>query len=245
MDSSRHEPAASVQGDSAFPPSPDLVASSPAMRAFHRMLARAAQWDVPVLLLGESGAGKKTHARALHAMSARAAHSFVHVDCLAHADDLEARADTARGGVLFLDEVAGLPAAGQAAALKVLDDSFAGADQDAVRVVASSARDLGTSVKDGCFRGDLFYRLSVVELRIPPLRERPEDILPIARAFLAGVARRMNHPAPALSPELERALLAYAWPGNVTELMSVLERLAILTPGPLLSANGLPERIRG
>jgi DNA-binding NtrC family response regulator len=158
--------------------------------------------------------------------------------------DLDAAGEQARGGVLFLDEVAGLSSSAQTTALKLLDDAPPGASAD-VRIVASSAHDLAAGVAAGRFRADLFYRLSVLELRVPPLRERREDILPLARAALARIAARLDRPVPALSHRLERLLAGYAWPGNLTELTSSMERLMILTPpGQEPSSDALPERLR-
>ena len=215
------------------------------MRAFRRMLEEAARSDVPVLLVGEPGTGKKTYAGALHAASPRAGRRFVRVDCAAGVADLRPHAAAALGGTLFLDEVAELSSAAQAAALKLLDEAASNPERPEVRIVASSARDLPAALARGSFRRDLFYRLAVVELRIPPLRERGEDVLPMARARLAELAARARRPLPELTPEVEHLLVSYRWPGNVTELESVLERMVLLSPGPVLSADALPPRLRG
>jgi NtrC-family two-component system response regulator AlgB len=209
------------------------------MRAFARMLEHAAQHDVNVLLLGESGTGKTTLAPALHAMSPRAARSFVRVDCPAVAGDLPTQARAARRGTLFLDEVAELSPAAQAAALQLLQDSR----PLPLRLVASSRHDLQAEVSAGRFRNDLFYRLDVLEIRIPPLRERTEDILPMARSFVASLARGQGRSPPELSPELERALLRHSWPGNIQELLGVLQRMLILSNGARLDVGALPDRI--
>jgi DNA-binding NtrC family response regulator len=220
-----------------------LEGASPAMRAFGRLLAQAARHDVPVLLVGETGAGKTTFARALHAMSPRAELPFVRVDCPAATGDLSVHADAARTGTLFLDEVAELSPSAQASALKLLQGRSHAPPPLAIRVVASTRHDLDVETRTGRLRKDLFYRLCVCEIRIPPLRERAEDILPLARTFVASLASKEGRPPPELSPELERALVAYSWPGNVSELMSVLERLVILAPGSSLDVSALPERI--
>jgi NtrC-family two-component system response regulator AlgB len=210
------------------------------MQAFARLLASAAQHDVNVLLLGEGGTGKTTLAPAIHALSPRAARPFVRVDCpSAAAGDLPAKARAARRGTLFLDEVAELSPAAQAAALRLLQDSR----PLPLRLVASSRHDLRAEMAVGRFRTDLFYRLDVLEIRIPPLRERAEDILPMARSFVASLAREEGRSPPELSPELERALLRYSWPGNVQELHGVLQRMLILSSGARLDVGALPDRI--
>lgn len=212
--------------------------ASPAMQTFGRLLARAARTTVPVLLVGERGTGKTTFARALHEMSPRKSRRFVRVDCPAATNDLSLAANAGRRGTLFLDEVAELSHAVQATALRLLQDSH----RLSVRLLASTCHDLDTEMAAGRFRKDLFYRLDILEIRIPPLRERAADILPIARAFVAALAGNEKRQTPKLSPDLEQALLRYPWPGNVQELLSVLQRLFILSPGPVLDTGLLPER---
>jgi DNA-binding NtrC family response regulator len=218
--------------------------ASPPMRSFGRTLVHAARHDAPVMLVGESGTGKTTFGRTLHALSSRAMRPFVRVDCRAACGDLPARAEEASTGTLFLDEVTDLSQAAQGAALRLLNDSFHEPAPRDLRIVASARHDLEVPIAEGRFRRDLFYRLAVLEIRIPPLRERPADILPIARAFVARLASTSGRPTPELSPALERALVAYSWPGNVGELWSVLERVVILTPGSSLGPTALPERMR-
>jgi len=218
-----------------------FAAVSPAMQSFARLLADAAQHPVPVLLIGEAGTGKSTFARALHAVSSRAARPFVTVDCTTVVEDLSIPARNAHRGTLFLHEVAELPLAVQATALKLLQDSH----PLRVRLVASTRHDLDAEMAAGRFRKDLFYRLDVLELTVPPLRERREDVVPMARAFAASIARREGRSPPELSPALERALLRYSWPGNVNELRSTLQRLLILSPGSSLDVSALPDRIPG
>jgi DNA-binding NtrC family response regulator len=226
-------------GDGSLPSEDAFEASASAsMRAFGRLLADAARHSVPVLLFGERGTGKTTFARALHAMSSRSARPFVRVDCPA-ANDLSTEALAAREGTLFLDEVAGLSPALQAAALRFVEDVL----RLPFRLVASTCHDLDAEMAAGRFRRDLFYRLDVLEIRIPPLRQRAEDILPIARAFVASLAPG-GQPPPQLSPAVERALLAYAWPGNVQELLGVLQRMLILSTGCALDIGAMPDRIR-
>jgi DNA-binding NtrC family response regulator len=227
-------------GDS-IPSHAAFEAASPAMHSFGRLLAHAARHSVPVLLVGERGTGKTTFARALHAMSPRAARPFVRVDCPSATGDLSAEARAAQAGTLFLDEVAELSPAVQTAALRLLREPRA----LPLGLIASTRHDLEAEIAAARFRKDLFYRLDVFEIRIPPLRERVEDILPIARAAVASLARGEGRPAPELSPALERALLRYSWPGNVQELLGVLQRMLILSPGISLDLAMLPERISG
>jgi DNA-binding NtrC family response regulator len=209
------------------------------MRAFRRLLANAARHDVNVLLLGESGTGKTTIAPAIHQMSARAGGPFVRVDCLAAPGDFSAQARAARRGTLFLDEVGELSPAGQASALRLLQD----ARPLPFRLIASTSHEPDAEMSAGRFRRDLFYRLDVMEIRVPPLRERVEDILPLARAFLASRARSEGRPPPSLSPGLEDALRRHSWPGNVQELLGVLQRMLILSTEGHLDVGALPERI--
>jgi len=227
----------------AEPPDAMPATAAPAMRRFLAMLGEVARHDAPVLLLGESGTGKTALARALHARSARASAPFVRVDCAAGAGDLAGQAQAARLGTLFLDEVTGLSPGAQITALRLLQDALR-PPQPSARFIASGHLQLEGEIAAGRFRRDLFYRLAVVELRIPPLRDRAEDILPTARAFLAARARATAQPAPHLPPDLERALAAYPWPGNLTELFSVLEHMAILARGRTLDLAALPERMR-
>jgi DNA-binding NtrC family response regulator len=232
------DPPTALLCEDSVPSKDAFEVASPVMRALGHLLASAAQHSVPVLLLGERGTGKTTFARALHAMSSRKSRPFVRVDCPA-ATDLSAEARAARKGTLFLDEVAGLSLPLQAAALRFVEDVL----PLPFRLVASTCHDLEAEMTAARFRKDLFYRLNVLEIRIPPLRERADDILPIARAFVATIARADGRPPPQLSPELERALIAYSWPGNVQELLGVLQRMLILSTGGFLDVGVLPDRI--
>lgn len=221
------------------PPSALFDTGSPPMRAFGRMLTDAARHDAPVLLVGEGGTGKTTFASLLHALSPRAVQPFVRIDCSA-AFDPSACAAAASKGTLFLDDVTRLPYALQGAALELLNEL----PRRDIRVVASAADDLDVRLANDLLRRDLFYRLSVLEIRIPPLRDRPTDILPLARSLVADLARKLGRTVPELSPPVERALVAYAWPGNVAELLGVIERMLILAPGSMVDATALPERMK-
>jgi transcriptional regulator with GAF, ATPase, and Fis domain len=225
----------------------------------------AAPVDTSVLLIGESGTGKEEAARLLHRLSARAAGPFVSVNCAAipmelfeseffghrrgaftgATSDREGRFQVADGGTLFLDEVDSLPALGQAKILRVLEDgSFERVGESRpttvdVRLVCASNADLFGEVAAGKFRSDLFYRINVMTIRTPPLRERREDVRPLAEAFLAELATRFGRPARAFAPETLAAFEEYDWPGNVRELRNVVERAVLLERGELVGPQGL------
>jgi len=208
-------------------------------------------------------------ARELHRQSPRADRPFVAVNCAAIPEalleselfghvrgaftgavsDHAGLFDQAAGGTLFLDEIGELPVSLQAKLLRVLQDGEVRRVGDKkshrvdTRVVAATARDLEAAVKSGEFREDLYYRLHVVGIRLPPLAERPEDIAPLIRELLAGHAARLGTGAPVLEPEALRALLDYDWPGNVRELANALERAAVLAPGGRIRRSDLPPRI--
>jgi two-component system, NtrC family, response regulator AlgB len=250
-------------------PDATLETASPAMRAAVEMVGRVAPTDAAVLLRGENGTGKGVLARALHVQSARRAQPFVVVNCPTLSEELLAselfghargaftgavkdqpgRVEAAEGGTLFLDEVGEIPLPLQAKLLRFLQDrEFERVGENRtrradVRIVAATNRDLEADVKAGRFREDLFYRLSVIEIRVPPLRERREDVLPLARRFLDFFARSAKRPVPELSRTAEQLLTAHDWPGNVRELRNVIERAAILWPGRMLEPEAFPERM--
>jgi two-component system response regulator FlrC len=239
------------------PGAPEPIAVAPAMRAVLEQLDKVASTAATVLLLGESGTGKEVAARALHHRSPRGEAPFVAVNCAAVSPQLiesemfghekgaftgasdrrVGRFELADGGTLFLDEVAELPAELQAKLLRVLQErSFErlGGNRTIsvdVRLVAATNRDLEREMREGRFREDLYHRLAVFPIRLPPLRERPEDIVPLARHILERLGSDLGRPALGLSPEAERRLLRHDWPGNVRELGNALERAAILAPG--------------
>jgi NtrC-family two-component system response regulator AlgB len=242
---------------------------SPCMRAAFELADRAAHADAPILLRGENGTGKSILARYIHARSRRAGKPYVTVNCptlseellaselFGHAQgaftgavrDQHGRVEAAEGGTLLLDEIGEITPALQAKLLRFVQDKefervgeTRTRDAD-VRVLAATNRDLDADVAAGRFREDLLFRLNVIEIAVPPLRERADDILPMARRFLGGFARAANQPPPALAPATEQALLAYAWPGNIRELRNAMERAVILFPDRTVVPEALPERI--
>ncbi len=246
-----------------------LDTASPRMQAALEVIGRAAAHDVSVLLRGENGTGKGVLARLLHSRSPRGERPFVVVNCptlseellaselFGHArgaftgavKDQEGRVEAAEGGTVFLDEIGEISPALQAKLLRFLQEKkFERIGENRtrsadVRIVAATNRDLEAEVKASRFREDLLYRLNVVEITVPALRERTEDILPLARRFVAFFARQARRPPPDLSPAAEKVLAAYAWPGNVRELRNAIERALILTPGQVLEPESFPERI--
>lgn len=250
-------------------PEADLTTESAPMRAVMEIITRAATADAPVFLRGESGTGKGVLARALHAQSPRRHHPFVVVNCPTLSEELLAselfghargaftgavcdqagRVEAAQGGTLFLDEIGEISPGVQAKLLRFLQEKqyerlgetkTRGAD---VRIVAATNRDIERDVAGGRFREDLLYRLNVIEMTIPPLRARPEDLLRLANRFLAFFARSARRPTPDLSPAAVEALRGYAWPGNIRELRNAIERAVILWPARIIEPAAFPERI--
>ncbi len=242
-----------------------IVGESRAWKEVLREAAQVAATDTTVLLLGESGTGKEVLARYIHGASPRADGPYVALNCAALPDQLleselfghEKGAFTGAGlakpgqieraarGVLFLDEVAEMSLNAQAKLLRVLQEKEfqrLGGTRDLtanVRVVAATNRDLRAAVEDRSFREDLYYRLHVFEIRLPPLRDRREDILPLAEEFLAEISRAFGRPPAGISRDARERLLEYHWPGNVRELHNTLERAAILCDGGLINAEHL------
>jgi NtrC-family two-component system response regulator AlgB len=246
-----------------------LETASPRMQAALEVIERSAAHDVAVLIRGENGTGKGILARLLHAHSPRRDHPFVVVNCptlseellaselFGHArgaftgavKDQEGRVEAAEGGTVFLDEIGEISPSLQSKLLRFLQEKrFERVGETRtraanVRIVAATNRDLQAEVEAGRFREDLLYRLNVVEVTVPPLRERPADILPLAHRFISFFARQAARQPPELSPAAERVLLAYRWPGNVRELRNAIERALILAPGQVLEPESFPERI--
>jgi DNA-binding NtrC family response regulator len=244
------------------------IGQSPAWTAVMKLVQAAAASDSTVLLRGESGTGKELLAKLIHRLSPRASGPCVRVNCAAipmemweseffghrrgaltgATADREGRFRLADGGTLFMDEVGATPLPAQAKILRVLQDGEFERPGDQqptrvdVRIVAASHRDLDSEVAAGRFREDLYYRINVIDIELPPLRDRREDIPLLAQSFVAEIASRYRHPAPQLGREVQEELMAYSWPGNVRELQNVLERALILNPGEELTLPDLPHK---
>ena len=248
-----------------------LVGDAPAFRAVLETLRQAAPTSATVLLVGESGTGKELAARLVHDLSPRATRPFVPINCAAIPEGLleselfghekgaftgasarkEGRFERANGGTLLLDEVGEMSPAIQVKLLRFLQDGVlervggTEALRVDVRVVAATNKDLAAEARAGRFREDLFYRLDVVSVRLPPLRERREDILSLASFFLRRTAERLPKQVSGFTPAAAAALENYPWPGNVRELQHAVERAVILGRGEVLDVPDLPEAIRG
>jgi DNA-binding NtrC family response regulator len=226
---------------------PVLIGESPVLRRLLNAARVVAATDVNVLLLGESGSGKEILARSLHRWSPRATGGFVTLNCagLDETPGTPAICERGRGyGTLFLDEVAELTPRGQAGLLRCLEDLEQGRNSPALRVIAATAQDLAALVEQGSFRRDLYHRLCVVPLELPPLRERPSDIPLLLDHFIGAAAREHGLAAPQLRASAVRLLKRYAWPGNLRELRNICERLVILLPGSAVTPSNLPAEIR-
>ncbi len=243
-----------------------IIGRSRSWREVLDLVSRVAPTETTVLLTGESGTGKEVVARAIHTASPRSARPFLAINCAALPEQLleselfgyergaftgalQSRAgkiEQAAGGVLFLDEVAEMSPSVQAKFLRVLQErefqrlGGSRVQKADVRVIAATNRDIAGALASGQFREDLYYRLKVFEISLPPLRDRREDILPLAEAFVEDIGRSVGRPCAGISKEARDALLTYAWPGNVRELRNAIERAIILCDGALISAEHLP-----
>lgn len=250
-------------------PETDLESDSPKLRAVFAVAEKASTSDAPLLLRGESGTGKSVLARWIHSMSPRNHQPFVVVNCPTLSEELltselfghargaftgavrdqPGRVEAAEGGTLFLDEIGDISPSLQAKLLRFLEEKeFERLGENKtrhanVRTVAATNRDLEEQVRKGLFREDLFYRLNVIDLQLPPLRERREDILRLARRFLVFFAKSARRQTPALSKAAEESLTAYSWPGNVRELRNTIERAVILWPAKIIEPEAFPAHI--
>jgi two-component system response regulator PilR (NtrC family) len=248
----------------------EILGSAPAIDEVRAMVEKVATARTTVLIAGESGTGKEVVARAIH-VRAGAAQPFVAINCGAIPEGLieselfghergsftgavSAKAglfEVAGAGTLFLDEVGELPLPMQVKLLRALQERKirrVGGNVDlpvAARIIAATNRELVEEVAAGRFREDLFYRLNVIQIRMPPLRERPGDIPLFVERIMARMAEELGRPLPALSPEVLRLLCAWRWPGNVRELQNVLERIVTLAEGDTIGPEALPEPLRG
>ncbi len=244
---------------------PDVVGRSPSLEFSLQLIERCADTNSTVLITGESGSGKELLARAVHRASPRAEHPFVAVNCAAlpetlveselfgHAKGAFTGANNARagrvlaaqGGTLFLDEVGDLPLSAQSKLLRALQErevTPVGSDTAVacdVRVVAATHRDLRAMVDAGEFRLDLYYRLNVIRVHAAPLRERPEDIVPLAEHFISMFNERAGRNVVGLTPQTAAMLVSHAWPGNIRELSNTIERAVVLSSSPVLEATAL------
>jgi two-component system response regulator PilR (NtrC family) len=248
-----------------------FVGTSPRMQEVYALVRRVMGTRINCLVCGESGTGKELLARAIHYGGERARGPFVAVNCGAIPENLVESElfghrkgaftgalrdktgffEAASGGTIFLDEIGEMPLSAQVKVLRVLAERKVvpvGAAEEVavdVRVVAATNRDLRVEVKAGRFREDLYYRLNVLQVDMPPLRERGEDVGVLAQHFIQKFAEEYGKPLRGATPEVLRLLRAYPWPGNVRELQNVIERAVALEGGGLLSANALPERLQG
>jgi two-component system response regulator HydG len=248
----------------------EILGASPPMRVLFDLLGRAAESDSSVLVTGETGTGKELVARALHRGSKRAQGPFLAINCAAlpgalleselfgHSKGAFTDARAARtgllvqasGGTLFLDEIGDMPVSLQPKLMRALQERCVrpvGGDAEVpfdVRLVAATHRDLESAIEDGRFREDLYFRLNVIHIDVPPLRARAGDVLLLAQAFLERFAARAGKALTGLTSGAAERLLAYAWPGNVRELQNCIERAVALTRHEQITVDDLPEKIR-
>jgi two-component system nitrogen regulation response regulator GlnG len=259
-----------VQVPAATSEAPEILGQAPAMQEVFRAIGRLSQSNATVLITGESGTGKELVARALHRHSPRAAGQFVAINTAAIPKDLleselfghergsftgaqalrRGRFEQADGGTLFLDEIGDMPPDLQVRLLRVLADGEyyrVGGHaplRSNVRIIAATHQNLEERVRLGLFREDLMHRLNVVRLRLPPLRERPDDIPPLARHFLQKSARELAVDPKVLTAEALRALSGFAFPGNVRQLENVCHWLTVMAPGQRVDVADLPPEVR-
>jgi two-component system, NtrC family, response regulator HydG len=265
-----HIRRATHQQVTAPPAHPGFLGESAEMRAVFTVITRAAATNATVLITGESGTGKELVARAIHYSSKRSSAPFVPVNCGGIPEGLleselfgyvkgaftgatETRAgffQTAEGGTIFLDEISETSAAMQVKLLRVLQDKEVCMVGDTrvrradVRIIAATNKDLLNMAQKGLFREDLFFRLNVITIALPPLRERSKDVLLLGRHFLTKYAKEYGRPVPQLTPKAANVLARYSWPGNVRELENVIQRLIVMTDSESIDVPDLPEHMR-
>jgi DNA-binding NtrC family response regulator len=248
----------------------ELLGESPVVKELKELMARVAESQASVLVTGESGTGKEVVARLLHQKGPRADHPFMALNCAAMPEHLieselfghvrgaftDAKADKvglfaqANRGTLFLDEIGDMPLSLQPKLLRVLEERkvrpVGGGKEVAIdlRLISATHRDLEDAIVQGQFREDLYFRLNVIQIALPPLRARGNDVLLIAQSFVDTFAKQAGKAVVGLSPEAAERLLSYAWPGNVRELRNAIERAVALTRHENITVDDLPERIR-
>ena len=249
--------------ENSLKPKFDLLGESEKMKKVFEMLKKVAPTDITVLVQGETGTGKELVAKAVHALSPRRENPFVPVNCAAIPKDLieselfghekgaftgatssrEGKFQLAHGGTIFLDEIGDMSLDLQAKVLRILEEKElqrVGGTKTItvdVRVIAATNKDLGKAVEDGAFREDLFYRLNVLVLKLPPLKERKKDIIPLAEYFIAGRVKK-------ISAKAKRLLESFEWPGNVRELRNCIDRAVVLGDGKVIQPEDLPYTLR-
>ena len=247
-----------------------IVGESPRMTEIHDIIRKVSPTTTTVLITGETGTGKELIARAIHRQSARKEQPFIKINCAAIAENLmeselfgyekgaftgavtmkPGRFELAHKGTLFLDEVGEIPREMQAKLLQAIQDQnferVGGLKTITVdvRLIAATNKNLQQAVKEGKFREDLFYRLNVFPIHVPSLRERPEDILPLADYFIAKFNRKLGRKVEGLAPEVRERISAYPWPGNIRELEHLIERMVLMSEGPLLTLNLIPPEMK-
>ena len=247
-----------------------IIGRSGVLTDFVDTIREVARTDSTVLLTGESGTGKSLVARTIHEASARAAGPFVQANCVVYSEGVlqselfghekgaftgaarlkKGRFELARGGTLFLDEIGEIPAAIQLMLLRVLQERTferVGGEEtlDAdIRMIAATNRNLQDAIRQGTFRSDLYYRLNVIPIQLPPLREHPDDVPVLSQHFLSRCATRLSREVPEFSDDAMDALMRYSWPGNVRELENVMERLVVLVRSGHVELRDLPATVR-
>lgn len=248
-----------------------MIGTSPQMQAVYDLTRRVAASSATVLLTGETGTGKELVARAVHLLSPRSTGPFIRVNCGALAESLleselfghvkgaftsanenrTGRFEAAHGGTIFLDEINSVSHKLQVKLLRVLQEHEFERVGDTrtiqvdCRIVAATNRDLLDEIDEGRFREDLYYRLNVIPIDLPPLRDRTDDVPALADHFARAYARENGRPAPRIDPAVFEKLKAYRWPGNVRELQNYVERAIVLSPGDRLTVDLLPAHVRG